>query len=307
MPWEPTMYVPCVVNPLDLPTDSGIMSGEVTKIQLYRFVLALVLACGLGGVAAHAGEVEKILMVGNSLTYAYDIPAILEHFAADTKRTLVITRHVTGGKDLTWHWSNPSKPSNQTAVEAINQGGYDLVILQDHSQRVSKAEGRTEFVRVTAEYTKLIAAKSMRSMFYMGHNRDPNITPESLQPTVDMYTQQADVLGIPCAPVALAFLRCNQTYPKLALLDNQTDRTYGLNKMGTHQSPFGAYLAACTIWSALYGQSPVGLTFHAAFDAKKEIEIAPADAAAAHESAWLTWQEFAKQRPGAAPAKAKKR
>jgi len=276
-------------------------------IHLRHFLLVFVLIAGLSAASAPAEEPHKILMIGNSLTYTYGIPAILGRFATDTKRTLTITTHITGGKDLTWHWNNPSKPSNLTAVEAITQGGYDLVILQDHSQRANKPDGRTEFTRITAEYAKLISAKSMRAMFYMGHNRDEDITQASLQPTIDMYTQQADVLGIPCAPVALAFLRCNQANPKLALLDNQIDRTYALNKGGTHQSPFGAYLAACTIWSAIYGQSPVGLSFHGAFDAKTEIEIAPADAAAAQESAWRTWQEYAKQRPGAAPAKAKKR
>lgn len=248
-------------------------------------------------VGAFAGEPQKILMIGNSLTYTWDIPTILERFAAETKRELKITRHFTGGKDLSWHWDNPSE--NLTAPQRIAQGGFDLVILQDSSQRSKKADERTDFARITGEYHKAISAGGMQTMFYMGFLREPDITQAKIQPLVDMYTTQADALGIACAPVALAFLRCQERLPALALLDNQADRKYAQNKTGTHQSPFGSYLAACTLWSAVFKQSPVGLRFRAAFDAKRELPIDEADAKAAQEIAWAVWQEYAAKRPAA--------
>lgn len=259
-------------------------------------VLRAVIACCFLA-TAFAAEPTKILMIGNSLTYTWNIPAILEHFASDTKRNLVITAHTTGGKDLTWHWSNASKPSNQTAPEAIAKGGYDLVILQDSGQPLLKPEGQDAFAKIIPAYVNAISDAKMQAMLYMAHPTRKEVDLEGIRPIIDTYAKKADEFAIPCAPVALAFVRCNEKLPKLALIDQQTDRKYAMNKVATHQSPFGSYLAACTLYAVIYRQSPVGLTFHAAFDAKTEVPIDAADAAAAQEIAWQVWQEYEAKHP----------
>lgn len=250
-----------------------------------------------------AGEPQKILMIGNSLTYTWGIPSILEHFATATKRTLTVTAHVAGGKDLTWLWTNPTKPGNLNAQETIAAGGYDLVILQEYSNNLRKKEGQETFDRIAAEYLKAIRGKSMQAMLYMAHPTAKEVSLEQLRPIIDKYSQKGDELGLVCAPVALAFVRCNEKLPTLALIDQQTDRKYALNKVATHQSPFGSYLAACTLYAAIYKQSPVGITFHAAFNAKEEIPIDAADAAAAQEIAWQVWQEYAQKHPASQSSK----
>jgi hypothetical protein len=62
-----------------------------------------------------------------------------------------------------------------------------------------------------------------------------------------------------------------------------------LNKAGTHQSPFGSYLAACVIYSTLYDESPEGSSYRQLPDGT---ELSPEDAALAQQIAWKTWQEF---------------
>ncbi len=267
-----------------------------TAAKMWLAALLLALSVQASG-AEPAAEPQKVLMVGNSLTYTYNIPAILERFAAETDRKLTITRHFAGGKDLTWHWTNARKPDGLSAAKAIEQGDFDLVILQDSSRRSLGQESRAEFARITTEYHRLMKKKSLRVMFYMGFLRNGGFPEDEIQTLSDMYTKQADALDAPCAPVALAVLRCHQERPDLALLDNQTDAKYALNKTGTHQSPFGTYLAACTLYAAIYDQSPVGLEFHAAFErSMKEVTFDKADAAAAQEIAWQTWQEYLKSR-----------
>ncbi|MEK7411975.1 MAG: hypothetical protein AAB263_01515 [Planctomycetota bacterium] len=255
--------------------------------------------------SAIAGEPQKILMVGNSLTYTYGIPAILENFAKATKRTLTVTTHVAGGRTLTWHWSNPSGKSEVTAPQAIAKGGYDLVIIQDSAQPLMKSgEGAEAFVKVVPDFVKAIRNASMQAMLYMGHPTAKEVKLESVQSVIDAYAKAADALAIPCAPSVLAFVRFNEKYPKIALLDGQADRKYALGKAGTHHSPFGAYLAACTLYATIYKQTPVGLTFHAAFDAKTEVPIDVADAAAAQEIAWQVVQEYERNYPLATSGKA---
>lgn len=171
------------------------------------WLAALLLALGVNASGAEpAVEPQKVLMVGNSLTYTYNIPAVLERFAAETGRKLTITRHFAGGKDLIWHWTNARKPDGLSAAKAIEQGDFDLVILQDSSRRSQGQESRQDFTRITTEFHRLTKKKSMRMMFYMGFLRNVRFPEDGIQTLSDMYTKQADALDVPCAPVALAFL-----------------------------------------------------------------------------------------------------
>lgn len=256
---------------------------------------------------AVAPEPQKILMIGNSLTYTWGIPSILEHFATASNRVLAVTAHIAGGKDLTWHWNTPAKPSDLTAKEAIEKGGFDLVIVQEYSNNLQRKEGQDAFNKIAPEYIKAIRAASMKPMFYMAHPTAKEVNADALKGVIESNSKMADALSVPCAPVALAFIRCNEKYPQFALIDNQADRKYAMNKVMTHQSPFGSYLAACTLYAAIYHQTPVGLSFHAAFDGKTEVPIEAADAAIAQEIAWSVWQEYDAKHPVEKPSKAKGR
>jgi hypothetical protein len=272
------------------------MSCFLAPVRLCLLVCAALLV--FAGTAAPAAEPQKILMIGNSLTYTYDIPTILERFAIATKRTLKVTRHVAGGQTLTWHWTNPSGKANLTAPQEIAKGGYDLVILQDSGQPLAKSsDGAEAFAKVIPDYVRAIRGASMQAMLYMAHPTAKGVNPEGLQPIIDAYAKAADAQAIACAPSVLAFIRFNEKNPKIALLDGQSDRKYALGKAGTHHSPFGAYLAACTLYATIYRQSPVGIEFHAAFDGGKEFPIDAADATAAQEIAWQVWQEYDQKHP----------
>jgi hypothetical protein len=240
---------------------------------------------------------KTILMVGNSLTYTWNIPAILEKFAADTQRTLKVTSHVAGGKDLAWHWVTSTKENQPTAKDVLTKGGYDLVILQEFSNILLKPEGRESFSQMLPQYLEVIRSGSMNVMLYMAHPTRKEVDLEGIRPIIDTYTTKADEFGLVCAPAALAFARSSEKFPQLALIDNQTDRKYAQNKAATHQSPYGSYLAACTLYAAIYNQSPVGLTYHGAFDRTTPLPIEAADALSAQEIAWEVWQEYSKNRP----------
>jgi hypothetical protein len=277
------------------------MSGVIRR-TLLALTVALPLASWAG---LNAAEPQKILMIGNSLTFCWGIPAILDHLAAAANHKLAITAHTTPGKTLTWHWTNPQMPGGLTAAQEIARGGYDLVILQELSPILVGKPGQDEFTRIVPEYVKAIRKASMRPLIYMAHPTAKEVDPTRFRRIAAAYSQEAEQLGIPCAPVALAFVRCNEKYPTLALMDPQTDRKYGSGTMATHQSPFGSYLAACMLYAAIYRQSPVGIGFHSAFksfngfnaDAKTEFPIEAADATVAQEIAWQVWQEYTQKHP----------
>ena len=273
------------------------MKIKQTSSKLSRaLTLALLLTSFFGVVTTtQAGEPEKILMIGNSLTYTWNVPKTLEGLAAASNHKLAITPHVTGGKSLAWHWVNPhGKAGSLTAAEAITKGGYDLVILQNAT---FAPKGEPDFETIIEDYKKALNDQKMPALFYIPFLRQPDISQAKLQPLLDTYAKQSTTLAIPSSPVPLAFLRCNELHPELALLDNQTDRKYAQNKVGTHQSPFGTYLAACTLYASIYHASPVGNTFHAVFEGKTEVPIDEADAKIAQEIAWQVWQEYSQNQP----------
>ncbi|MEK7413915.1 MAG: DUF4886 domain-containing protein [Planctomycetota bacterium] len=253
-------------------------------------VLVLFAAVCCHGAQAATDEPSKVLMIGNSLTYTYKVPTVIVALATSAGKKLTITEHIAGGKSLAWHWTNPSGKPAMTAPDAISKETWDLVILQDHSATAAKPELTAEFKKCTQDYLDLIKkTPKTRMMFYMSMVRQADVTEASLKPVADLYTQQADALGISCAPVAVAFLKFHEREPKVALIDNQKDLKYALNKAGTHQSPFGSYLAACTIYCAIYNQSPVGNKAHATGDGTP---IDDADATLAQQIAWDTWNAY---------------
>lgn len=234
-----------------------------------------------------AAEPTKVLMVGNSLTSTYDIPKILVGLAGGKGKVLAVDPHVAGGKSLRWHVEEgiPGKP----VADKIAQGGYDLVVLQDHSRGMQKAGGAADLALAAAAFDKLVKTAGTKMMFYAGFVREPNPSEASVQQVMDAYTGEAEKYQVPCAPVALAFKRFAELGSNAALLDNEEGKTYALNKTGTHQSPFGSYLAACVIYSAIYDQSPEGSSYRKLPDGT---ELSEEDAALAQKTAWKTWTDY---------------
>ncbi len=71
----------------------------------------------------------RVLFIGNSYTYFNNLPELLRAVAASQKDGPRIETEgsLSGGKSLQWHWEN------SRALEAIRRGGWDFVVLQEHS------------------------------------------------------------------------------------------------------------------------------------------------------------------------------
>ena len=82
-------------------------------------------------------------------------------------------------------------------------------------------------------------------------------------------------LGVPVAPVALAFARSEEERPELAMLGEDKE----------HESNAGTYLAACVLYATLFGESPEGATYLME-------GVSQQDAAFLQKVAWQTVQEW---------------
>ncbi|RLD38057.1 MAG: hypothetical protein DRI74_04990 [Bacteroidetes bacterium] len=75
-----------------------------------------------------AQTIKKVIFLGNSYTYVNDLPLVLSNLAKSTGDSLFYNSNTPGGYTLQGHSTNP------TSLSLIQQGGWDLMVLQEQSQ-----------------------------------------------------------------------------------------------------------------------------------------------------------------------------
>jgi hypothetical protein len=205
----------------------------------------------------------KILFIGNSFTARNDLPGLIARLAEARGKALEHRLIQAGGASLRAHW-NAGK-----AAEAIRDGGYDAVVLQEQSTLPVKNAARMhENVRLFDGVIKAAGAKTVLYMTWARLN-----APDSQQAITDAYTAIGKELGAAVAPVGIAWERF--------LRDN--DRPVLHDRDQSHPTLAGSYLAACVFLAALLNESPVGVG--------DNVPGLPAgDRAALQAAAWRAWE-----------------
>ena len=181
---------------------------------------------------------ERVLFIGNSLTYGHDLPLLVEALSQAGGRPLSVDSVTYGGVSLEDHWGLETQ-------QRIAAGGWRYVVLQQGPSALP--ESRVNLREWTARFATEIRRVGARTALFM-------VWPESYRREVfpqvsDSYRLAAqDVDGI-LLPAGDAWQAAWRRNPGLAL--------YGSD--GFHPSVTGSYLAALTIYAGLTGGSPNGL------------------------------------------------
>ena len=77
----------------------------------------------------HNNPNKKILFLGNSYTYFNDLPAMVRNLASAAGLSATTSSNTPGGQTLQGHTS--------TSIGTINSGNWDVVVLQEQSQKPS--------------------------------------------------------------------------------------------------------------------------------------------------------------------------
>jgi len=219
----------------------------------------------------------NVLFIGNSYTFGNKLPWMLSALAASAEppRDIAVDMVATGGRSLAWH------TENEPTFETIRKGGWDFVVLQDHSLGPLWHRNRTlEAARVLdAE----IRAAGARTVFYMTWARER--LPEMHRPLRNAYRDIAGELDALVAPVGIAWRRALLAEPTLPLF--QPDES--------HPTPTATYLIACVFYATLIGASPVGLTPTVVVD---DEEIISLDETCARQLQTVAWETVQSVPPG---------
>ncbi len=184
----------------------------------------------------------RILFIGNSITYYNSgVYVHLEAIAEDLNpETDIICEDITGGgMTLQGHWGN------QTTQDAITNGNYDYVVLQENtSWPVNSPEIFYEYVTL---FNNIITASGAQTVLFMSAPYQGTFE-TMIEMQAAAYNHIGYEIGAPVIAVGRAFQRCRNQYPEIELY--QAD--------GNHPTPEGTYLAACMFYSAFWGESALG-------------------------------------------------
>jgi len=220
-------------------------------------LLALIAGCAWLGACkpradAATPRATRVLFIGNSYSQRFNLPRVLEALAASASPPQrVETRGMLrGSARLKTHWDDGK------AVEAIREGGWSHVVLQEQSTLgILLVDGRPQindperfffpYARRFHDEAKQRGAKTVLALTWSRRQ-----APEAQSRLSHSFLSLGHELGATVTPIGLAWQAVREQHPDIALYVED----------GSHPSPAGTYLAACTLYATLFGHSPQGLT-----------------------------------------------
>ena len=210
------------------------------------------------------------IFIGNSFFYYNNgMPghvSLLEKAAdPDHKQDYRATMATIGGSGLDWHdVESYFRPNAIGAYSFDDQNNvnfnkldklFDVAVMMDCSQCPIHPKLKTVFTEYAKKDTAIVRAHGARPVFFMSWAYADK--PEMTAQLAEAYTIAGNANDALVIPAGLAFARAIGKQPELNL--------YAPDKR--HPSLAGTYLAACTVFAALTGRSPIGNSYHAGIDA----------------------------------------
>lgn len=227
--------------------------------------IALLLACAM---QVMAQEHKNVLFIGNSYTDVNNLPQLVQRVAESAGEGLSYQSNTPGGCTFAQHCTNQS-------MTLIQQGGWDVVVLQEQSQLPSFPQGQVEreCLPYAAQLVDSIYAHNPdgEAMFYMTWGRQDGDQQNAVYFPVlgtyegmdsmlyERYMYMARANDASVCPVGRVWRYIRANRPDLEL--------YGGD--GSHPSMAGSYAAACAFFTMIFHESPDRITYSADLDEAK--------------------------------------
>jgi hypothetical protein len=198
---------------------------------------AALLLVALAPVGAGAGaKTMRVLFLGNSLTAANDLPAMVSAIAAKRGRAIEHQTFAPGGFALEDHWADGmSRP-------LLDAGGWDAVVLQQGPSSLPESGlNLTEWTRRWADDARAHGARPALLTVWPDTSRAA-----FFGAVVAHHRAAAKAAHAALFPAGEAWQAARRRTPRL--------RLYGPD--GFHPSPLGSYLAAVVVYAGLTGELP---------------------------------------------------
>jgi hypothetical protein len=200
----------------------------------------------------------NVLFVGNSYTHMNNLCKMYERLANSKGKNVFADTLAVSGSSLQGH------TLRENTYKKMKARNWDYVFIQGYSRELSRDSAiiavqtipyAQQLIDSIKKYNPCISIYYYMTCGYADGFKDsiPDDSYTLMQERIQKgYLQLSEATGnYPVAPVGMVWKQMRETYPDLNLYapDN------------AHPSPYGSYIAACTFYTAVYKESPLGGTF----------------------------------------------
>ena len=238
--------------------------GSHKRCRLIVLLMLCVLCCL--GTTLKAEEPLRILFIGNSFTNQGPIPEVVRDLAMNAGwATPDVTNAAVTAKTLTFHTTHVH------TLAAIDEGGWDYVVLQEYSTKPTDNIGDPEAFKAAATflYDRIkLSSPAAQIILYetWARHEDHNFYPDSFADRDEMqeqlnfhyhdcadnyipeYSEDVNKTDVNVAPAGEAW---HANYHDLNIMLHGDDLYHACNN--------GQYLSAMAIYSTIYERMVIGL------------------------------------------------
>jgi hypothetical protein len=205
------------------------------KLRVFAF-LCLILSSSL----LYSQQKElKILFVGNSYTYGYNLPHIVSIIADETSIPLDTRKSTMGGATLKEHWKGGRGLETK---KLIAEGDFDAVVLQDFSMSaMHAADTSVKYIKLFCDFIRSHGGKP-----YLFNTWARERVPQYQDEIDAMYMQAAEAYDVSRVPVGPAWELAMDLRPSVDLFTSD----------GSHPNELGTLLTASVFVRVICGELP---------------------------------------------------
>jgi len=188
----------------------------------------------------------RVLFVGNSLTYYYNLPLVVSAMAKTQDLTIETKHSTVGGSTLEQHWKSEIGTQTRSMIELEK---WDYIVFNNHSlSAINKPES---FLEYSKKFADLARTKGAEPIFMMTWAYKSN--PLMLTEIEKMYKKLGELTSANIIPCGSIFANSRKFRPDLELFHDDK-----------HPSSNGTYLAGLAFYKYFTGKSsskvPVNLS-----------------------------------------------
>ena len=181
----------------------------------------------------------KVLFVGNSYTYGYNLAHIVSIISQETSTLLITRKSVIGGASLKEHWEGGRELNTRNMIA---EGDFDVVVLQDFSTSAMDApDTAMKYIQLFSEFIRSHGAEP-----YLFNTWAREKVPQFQAEIDEMYEQAARAYGAINVPVGPAWELAMDLRPSVDLFTSD----------GSHPNELGCMLTAAVFVRVICGELP---------------------------------------------------
>lgn len=211
-------------------------------IKVFRIgLLAVLLSVLSSPISAQDSTSVRILFVGNSFTYFYNLPQVVMAMATSQDVNLVTRQSTVGGSNLEQHWKREKGTKTRDLLESSQ---WDYVVFNNHS--TSSIDTPDAFMEYGKKFADLVREKGAEPIFMLTWAYKSN--PLMQTRITMMHEKLAEESKAGLVPAGPIFAATRYWRPDMKLFFDDK-----------HPSATGTYLLGLTFYKYFTGSSTADL------------------------------------------------